>query len=245
MKNYVIIGHIWERNGYHDSDWYAPFWNREEKRIEVLEVGSTRFANSSPGTESDYPKATEEDLANAEAYLAGVYFDILRRDEDLRVNAPYPLNAGTRVRLTRDVRNREKKREECRKCNGSGHWVNPRNEEDKRPCFRCDGTGNAVVGKTGKMIKIAKGTAGEVISAAAYGSFYKNGYNKPNRDNTTVRVRSDDGAVWQAKADALRLDEEPASDEEIRAKAKMFAALREFSRYGSLSTLPAGYASLV
>lgn len=29
----------------------------------------------------------------------------------------------------------------CRKCNGSGKWVNPRNTEDKRDCFACNGSG--------------------------------------------------------------------------------------------------------
>ena len=127
---------------------------------------------------------------------------------------PSDLRPGARVAWLRDTRFQVKATETCLKCNGTGAWVNPRNDSDsdKRSCFGCNGTGERTGGKlqgeNGKPVwsKVAKGTIGEVISWHSFGQFYRNGYNVPNRENTSVKVKLDDsGKVVSATLAALRL----------------------------------------
>src|SRR5579885_3291074 len=122
------------------------------------------------------------------AFQALTSVDKLLRDEP----GPEDLVNGMKLYLTVNVRNQVSLTEPCRKCNGTGKWTNPRNEADKRDCFACRGQGTHKVGKAkgedGKLRyqTVEAGTVGEVVSWGSFGTFYRNGYNQPNRGNTSV-----------------------------------------------------------
>lgn len=79
-----------------------------------------------------------------------------------------------------------------------------------------------------------EGTVGEVFWTGTYGTFYRNGYNRPGRSNTRVGLRLPDGTRKFVSLDACRLDREPASDEAIRGKAAAIASKRNF--YAAFAT---------
>jgi hypothetical protein len=219
-SRYVLAGRSWERNGYHDSDWYAPFWDREEKKVVTVEIGTTRFG-AYPPADSDWPKATEEDQEGITEFLFNSEVKSYLHNEEHRIKEPYPVKKDMEVVLTKDQSNKKKVREECRKCSGTGHWVNPRNSNDKRDCFRCDGTGQAAVGKAAGWDVTEKGTVGKVLRTEVYGTFYRNGYNRPGRHNTRVAVKTAEGKVFFTQAENLELNEE------VPTQAEAEAAVRE------------------
>ena len=54
-----------------------------------------------------------------------------------------------------------------------------------------------------------KGDTGRVFWTGHYGTFYRNGYNRPGRHNLRVGVRLADGSSIFVPASKLKLDEEP------------------------------------
>lgn len=72
-------------------------------------------------------------------------------------------------------------------------------------------------------VDASAGEVGEVIWAGAFGTFYRNGYNKPNRENTRVGIRFADGRVVFTKMANVRLDREPMADAELRSRAENIA----------------------
>ena len=70
----------YERNGYHDSDWYAICWDREKQQLVEVEYDTTRCGGSG------YAKidATEETLHEVYRYLkrnAARYFDTVYNEK--------------------------------------------------------------------------------------------------------------------------------------------------------------------
>jgi hypothetical protein len=64
--NGCILG-ITERNGYHDSDFYATVWDEEQGCVRTIEDGTTRFYAPSKYHRAD---ATEEVVTKARAWWA-------------------------------------------------------------------------------------------------------------------------------------------------------------------------------
>lgn len=113
------------------------------------------------------------------------------------MNEPYPsdLRRGMMLSVTNPCKKQVKEEAKCQKCQGSGLWVNPKDNQDKRTCFACHGKGGKAIGKKkgedGKLVweVIPAGTIGEIMGWRSFGTFFANGYNKPNRDNTTVTLK--------------------------------------------------------
>lgn len=209
----------WEDNGYHDSDFCAAIWDSETKSAEKVLVGSTRFAGGFeyPDTE----ELTEEVLEEARVWLENHIFDQLRAAEHRDIMEPDDAYAGLRIQLLEDHRAKPKSCESCKKCGGSGAWVNPHRDDDIRDCFTCQGTGTTrprVVRGT-KIGTFDAGSRGKVLSCTAYGAFYRNGYNRRSRENRTCVIRLDSGIIIGIPLKKLRLEKEPVSDEELRKKA--------------------------
>jgi hypothetical protein len=78
--------------------------------------------------------------------------------------------------------------------------------------------------------KIAEGTVGEVFWIGAYGQFYRNGYNRPGRDNTRVGLNFADGSSAYVALSACRLNRDPDDDEEMGICAWELAQHCGFSR---------------
>ena len=206
----------WEDNGYHDSYFYASAWNSETNQVESIMTGATAFAG---GPTIDWQPLTPEVLESARQWLEQAIFNTLRKAEDNDVLAPQNVEIGVRVQLLESHRNRPTIKEDCPKCEG-GYWVNPKNSEDKRPCFSCDGVGFIAKTGKGKLETFAEGTAGEVFWTGTPGrTFYRNGYNRPDRGTIQCKIKLDDGRLLKAPLSKLRLDKEPMSDEELQRRS--------------------------
>lgn len=210
-----------EKNGYDDSDFAAVVWHGD--RAETVWYATTRAYTYNMTASVD---ASPEVMASYRGWLAAKSAAEVAARDAKRVLEPMPgdLAVGARVAWLRDSKFQARATEKCDRCNGAGHWVNPRNASDRRPCFGCSGSGERVgakvKGENGKPVwnKIAKGSAGEVIDWTSFGTFYANGYNVPGRDNTTVKVKLDDGRIVNATLAALRLEREPMTAEDAAAK---------------------------
>jgi hypothetical protein len=224
----------WEDNGYNDSDFFAAVWNSETNQVEAVLTGTTRGGMDNPLAGKLSP-LNDEVLEAARVWLENHIFGIIRKAEEFDILQPSNVNAGQRVRLLENHRNkeREENQEPCRKCNGSGKWVNPHNSSDVRECFACKGKGyhaKSTVKKGGKFVTIPAGTAGEVVWCGAFGTFYRNGYNHPNRFNRSLIVKLDDGRKVNVPLEKCRLDKEPMADAELRERARTLSYDYQFCR---------------
>jgi hypothetical protein len=80
----------------------------------------------------------------------------------------------------------------------------------------------------GGWIRFVAGSAGEVAAEAHFGTFYRNGYNRPGRENARVLVRFDDGrSGWVAGA-SLILERVALTEAELDAKSEQLASYRNW-----------------
>ena len=85
-----------------------------------------------------------------------------------------------------------------------------------------------------KGVKIPAGAVGRVFWSGAYGQFYRNGYNRPGRDNTRVGLELTTGERVFVALDACRLDREPMPDAELRQRAEALSLGCAFGKALSL-----------
>lgn len=225
----------WEHSQYDDSDFYCVAYNPETDSLHRIQTYTTRYAC---GHRTGLAAMTPEMLPRAVAALARLYEASLTHEEKMRAEQPtiVTLTRGTAVRFLAAhrcmVKDAARVEVECPKCQGRGKWINPRNAADERPCFACDGSGKAkrtvrtrAKGADGKQAwhEIPEGTAAEVLGQATFGTFFRKGYNQPDRSNTTVYLRLADGTEVQAPAAKLRLAAEPPTARAIQATAEHMA----------------------
>lgn len=230
----------WEINGHDDSDFMCSYYDDVANVIGFYEYGTTRcYAPTNIGIHADgttsvvvggetllMPNA--EVVEKARQVLEDRILALMVAADKRLVDEPDvdDLHTGLRVRLTAKARMQVRASEPCQKCQGTGKWVNPRNTADKRDCFACKGSGEhvgaKVKGDDGKQVweNLPVGTSGVVVEHRSFGTFYANGYNHPNRHNTTVSFRTDGGKVVRAGLSKLRLDRDYESVDAMRERAK-------------------------
>lgn len=229
----------WEINGYDDSDFMASYYDDVSNVIGFVCYGSTRFPSPTMisigggitsvvvnGENLLMPNA--EMVEKARLHLENlIFFNLTEADKRLVDEPNVPdLKEGLGIRLTAKAKMQIRETEPCQKCSGSGKWINPRNANDKRDCFACKGTGQHVGAKRkneqGKQVyeELPAGLSGTVVDWTSFGQFYASGYNKPNRENTTVQFRLADGKVVRASLSKMRLDRDYRTAEELRARAR-------------------------
>jgi hypothetical protein len=222
MSKYLLCD--WEQNGYDDSDFLCIYYDDATNTLHTHTYGTTRFA--APHTYGIVEGRTSievrgEDLLvptpavveRARRVLADRIFHLLTQAEVRLVEQPEvkDLVPGLAMRVATTVRNQAVEKIPCDKCHTTGRWVNPRNASDLRECFSCKGEGfhkgEKLKGPDGKQLweVVAAGTEGEVTSWHSFGQFYRNGYSRPDRTNTTVRLRTSDGKVVKAGLSKLQL----------------------------------------
>jgi hypothetical protein len=76
------------------------------------------------------------------------------------------------------------------------------------------------------------GTVGECIRVDSFGTFYRNGYNRPNRENSRVTLRLPDGSYQTVALSACRQNAEPMADAELMYRARDLARDCQFSTAG-------------
>jgi hypothetical protein len=238
----------WEINGYNDSDFMCSYFDDVTNTIGFHEYGSTRFPSATNigigggitsvvvgGENLLIP--TAEVVEKARLVLADLIFDKLQAADRRLVDEPdvADLRAGLHVRMKEKARMQLREYSDCNKCSGTGKWVNPRNANDKRDCFACKGSGRHVGAKVkteeGKQAykELPAGLTGEVVDWGSFGQFYANGYNQPNRNNTSVQFRTKDGEVVRASLAKLRLDQDYKDDSYLQGKADELSYGYQFS----------------
>lgn len=84
-----------ERNGYHDSDFYALVWDEEQGKVRDIEYGTTRFANTPRTALVD---ATDEVWEKAWAWAEEQWIERARREAERKAQ---DVEVGMRVRVVR------------------------------------------------------------------------------------------------------------------------------------------------
>ena len=212
---------------YHD-DWdnCCLCWDTQKHDFVTYMDSTTRCGGFAEGYKPPtWVHWTDEEKELARKKLAVRIYQGLKVAAERRILWPDDLPKGTRVRLLEQHRTQRRETEECRKCKGTGNWVNPRNEQDVRECFACKGTGQhrgrEPVRENGRIVydTTPVGTEGEVVRTAYYRTIYRNGYNKPGHDTNTATIRLDDGRVISLPQKKLRLAEPMPSENELKAEA--------------------------
>jgi hypothetical protein len=239
----------WEINGYDDSDFMCSYFDEEQNLIGYHCYGSTRFPSASViGINPDGSTSVEvfheilwmptpTIVEKARAVLEDNILHVLTANDKRKVDEPgvNEMHEGLDVILTADVKNQVRASDPCQKCNASGKWTNPKNPNDKRDCFACKGTGQHKGDKlktdSGKQVwdVIPSGTAGKVIGWTSFGRFYANGYNHPDRTNTTVQVKGTDKKVFRSALKNLSLACGYQSPTDLRKQAKDMSFAYNFS----------------
>jgi hypothetical protein len=268
MAKYVLVE--WEINGYNDSDWMIVYYDSTLDKLVPYQYATTRFGSCQcqvPDAEGGSPyhvcnysdgishperilMPTLETVERARVLLAEHIFSVLVPAEERTVMEPNveTVLPGLRVSLKEAARTQVKEVFVCDKCHGSGKWTNPRNSTDKRPCFACKGAGEKqgakVKGTDGKLVwdKLPAGLSGEVVKTTSFGTFYRNGYSKPDANNTSVQFRTDDGKVVSATLAKLRLERDFLTWEHIRDTAQHLSHNHGYDRISKSTWLTHNYA---
>ena len=238
----------WEINGYDDSDFMASYYDDKTNTIGFTCYGSTRYPSASVISIGGGPTSVVVDGENlltpnaevvekARLVLEESIFTRLVAADKRLADTPdvEDLSIGLSVRLKATARMQIRETAPCQKCGGSGKWTNPRNTNDKRDCFSCKGSGQHVGAKVkndaGKQAYrvLTIGLTGEVLDWTSFGQFYASGYNKPNRDNTTVQFRIASGEVVRASLNKLELARGYKPEAELRERAKALSFNYGFS----------------
>ena len=177
----------WEVNGYNDSDWLMSVYDDELNTISTIMIGTTRFASGINYHGAQDP--TPEIVERARLVLVETIHQRLIAADRVATLTPDNVSVDEVVCLIAPHKNAVANTTPCNKCSGTGYWVNPRNPIDKRACFTCEGRGTfkgeKVKDATGKVVwdRFEPGLTGTVVKCHAYGTFYRNGYNQPGREN--------------------------------------------------------------
>lgn len=253
----------WEHNGLDDSDWYAVVYDSDKDQLDRILINTTRGYITRPSMK----EPTDEIYLKAEAKLSEIIFKTIKNAEENDVLRPNALENGARISFitSHAAQKKEFDQEPCGKCKGTGHWVNPNNNKDKRECFNCNGTGQMRTrwrplreckkcgfkfsiyinkyetekpdikcpkcqSKKHKIIrdKVEAGATGTIIRTQSFGQFYRKGYNRPGRNNTSAVIRLDDCREVMAPLEKLRLEREMLTDEQLLERAERLSKHRNF-----------------
>ena len=228
----------WEDNGYHDSYFYGVYYDTDTGLMKEIQLGATAYAGGGYSFGVGYEMPTLEIIEKCRVLLAAHIFTVISNAEYRDVFLPEDAKEKDTVRLLVPHSGMVMVEEPCQKCEGKGHWQNPRRAEDKRPCFACHGRGRMrskekARAADGKILRftLPVDTVFTVQACTAFGTFYRNGYNKPNRSNRSVLSIAGDGQLYRIPLAKLRMDRDPMPEEELRQRAE---ALSHEHQYGAM-----------
>lgn len=232
-----------ERNGYNDSDWYSLILHVPTGTLMTQGTGTTRFAAPPTMYDGFFGRVTEEHLEVARQKWAEQAARVLVEIDTRNCTAPSVelfKQAGVEVTTLRaaHVGTKTVERRTCPKCEGSG-------AKGRYKCGYCKGVGHFdnvhnCKGEGGAVkAKVAAGARGVTLEpCVSRGTFYRDGYNKPDRGNSRVLVRLESGEIVTLGLDALRLTREPATYADklaemiASAKTLNLGDMRWFRPYG-------------
>jgi len=226
----------WEINGYNDSDFECAVWDTEQNEVRCILLGSTRFAGSYSGEHIVRDNLPQDVVEAARIWLRDVYLGRLKAMDAFDRDHPDDIEVNDRVVLTKGKRGHAYTRvqDDCPKCDGSGKWVNPHNDQDVRECFACSGSGSqdrfekvTVDGKV-QWDQFEEGITGTVLWVGTFRQIYDRGYNKRGRNTLSVRVVTDDGRMFTTELSNLRLERDYTSHQELLDRAEWFSYTGKF-----------------
>jgi hypothetical protein len=225
----------WEDNGYHDSYFYGVYYDTNTGLMKEIQLGATAYAGGSYSFGVGYEMPTLEIIEKCRVLMAAHIFTVISNAEYRDVFLPEDAKEKDTVRLLVPHSGMVMVEKPCQKCEGKGHWQNPCREADKRPCFACHGRGrkrSKEKARTpgGKILRftLPVDTVFTVQACTAFGTFYRNGYNKPNRSVLSI---AGDGQLYRIPLAKLRMDRDPMPEEELRQRAE---ALSHEHQYGAM-----------
>lgn len=217
----------WEKNGSYDSDWYAIIYDSEKNKLFIKQTGTTSFADSLPNdviyenSNNEWVKIKlfkpDENIINlAWKCLVEAKFNYLKNNYIYKLNnfSLEEFGVNKDVYLRESHKNKDKETLACIKCNGSGLWNN------KGKCFSCNGIGFLFKNKNNKWKFIEAGTKGKILEISRWGSFYSNGYKKPNLSNSIAKIKLDNGDIFNVPLKKLGIERKYYSDEELKSIAE-------------------------
>lgn len=240
----------WEDNGYHDSYFYGVLFDDAIGLMHEVGLGATAFAGGYSPEWLAAAMPTLEIVERCRLLLVEYIFTKIREAEHIDVFTPSDARKDEFMVLLEDHKRQVKAPVPCEKCCGKGYWQNPNKDTDRRPCFGCNGKGTVAKGDAlkdakGRLIRetIPAGARLAVLACTAFGSFFRNGYNKPGRDNRSVTGRLDSGAIVNVPLKKLRHERDPMSDEELRERAVSLSHHHQYgAMFGCRAWLSANYA---
>lgn len=223
----------WEDNGYHDSYFHKVVWDDEEKTVRNVEYGATAYVSAGRHV---FMTPTSEIIAEAREWLKNYLKKSLAAADQADIDEPQSLEKGQRVKIKKSTKKQVKVSVEatCEKCDGTGHWINPRRTSDKRTCFACKGTGKGrgkeSVLENGKKVyaSIPAGTIGTVVWVGrnSFKPYFANGYKSlAEVSQALVKFETPINGMEVAYFDfeQLSLDRAPLTDEELDKRAARIA----------------------
>jgi len=220
----------WEHNGPQDSDFYRTMYDPNTDTLRKVETWSTRYGcgyfavvtfeyakqnnlhgyQNHPvemGTGRVLPPNGIQVALPVARYVPkeNVPERVLQRAQELLAALIYNL---IRAAEHRDILEP--------KIVAHGNWVSLTEEHNSR--------------KTKQVLPV--GTEIRVNSCQAYGTFYRNGYNRPGRENSSIvgTVKGHVETLVRVPLSKCRLAKPLMSDEELRKRAVELAANRRFEQ---------------
>lgn len=115
MAKYILTE--WERNGYHDSDFYASYWDSETESIRCEEVGTTRCYSRTNALIDDkgeepghFTLPTIDIVLQAIKKFEEFLFSKLKASNQREIMEPSSTCRNDRLRLLSDGEFKDKKR---------------------------------------------------------------------------------------------------------------------------------------
>lgn len=187
-----VLGSVIEENGHDDSDWVVPVYSPDTDTVQVMDCGTTRFANALRYKVADAELLPSVAIAERVKLLLFTMYlaQYMKADESL-IYAPTKecLRNGDSV-VVKIAHNARQAWSECDKCKGTGAWVNLKNEADIRDCFACYGTGAKKA--EGKGHKTAVGVMATVSCVSEHVHYSCRSF---KRGSVTVTLRLETGEV--------------------------------------------------
>lgn len=193
----------WEHNGYDDSDFYRAMYDPNTGELRKVETWTTRFACHAP-----LPYVVPEDWTGGWV----PYIPPSKVPESIWQRAEQAL-AETIYQLIRSAEHRA--------------ILQPQDAK-RGDVLRLTEAHNSR--KTKQVLPA--GTQIRVNDCSAFGTFYRNGYNHPNRENRSIvgTVLGHPETLVRVPLSKCRLDREPESDESLRQRANELARNRRFEQ---------------
>lgn len=240
----------WEDNGYHDSYFYGVTYDDETGKLESSMIGATAYAGGAYSL-AGMPDPTREVLEACRIQLRDHIYQKIRDAEHADMLTPQDARRDERMILLENHRLQIKAMTPCHKCDGHGYWQNPRNADDKRPCFACEGKGQVPKGDnlkdaSGKPLYtvLPAGCLVTVLGVTAFGRFYNKGYNRPDRTNRSVTGRLEDGRIVHIPMKKLRRADAPMSDAGLMERAENLSHEHQYgAMFGCRGWLSENYAA--